>query len=838
MNPRHVGVVLLLTLVSLVSAPEARGQVAEPPVAADDGYDDFQPGTVERDTPAEEVRGRPAALVEEIVVRAQKRDESLLEVPVAVSAIGSEALDNEFINDLDQIQRLVPSLTIVGDDVRIRGVGTGGFALQVEPSVAFSIDGVVLARSNQAFLQMVDVERVEVLRGPQGTLFGKNASAGLVQVITRPPAEEYEATGEFQWQQEDEYVVKGSVSGPITDDIGARLSGMYTYNGGFTPNPSVDYDRNGGESFLIRGKVVADPTPDLNILLTGFVQKSDSNAPDFMFREVTDPALNYIMSGLGVTPSPENGTATSDGSGFSDTTDWGGWADIDWTLAQDHVLTSQTAYMSRDGRSRDDVDEQPIPIRDPIFFTPDVSAFGTVGPINFQQSGTNDIWQVSQEFRLTSPAEDDFSYIVGVYGQYFEINDRLRRDFDVCVSPAAVIGGDPGPINPNLVPGQPCVDPTFSVTSLSNLSGFLGLPPIDGEPALTIAEVERNVKTQSYAVFGQATYQLAQNWEVLGGVRVQYDDVEGGFDVTVPNPVPNFGFGEGPGLSGSINGVGAGGKFALQYFFWDDVMTYASYARGYKGPTGTFEGDAFVKVDPETSNNYEIGLKSPVFGGRGYVSLIGFWSDFQNFQEEQFSDIEKTFILSNVGEVRTRGFEFESQVFPVEGWTLYGSAAFVDAKIRDFENGPCYAPPSSDPDCMITVLPDGTTSTTKDLSGATLPNSPNWKFYVMSRYDRDIPNTDLYGYVQASYAYQDNVQFDLAQNPRTVLPAFGRLDASIGLGGWDGRVLVSFYARNLTNQNFANVLFQDFVTGFSPNIIQFRPNLAQRRFGVSVRVAL
>jgi iron complex outermembrane receptor protein len=779
-----------------------------------------------------------AADIEEVVVWAQKREENLLEVPLAVSVIKSDLLESEYINQVGGLQRLVPSLTIVSDDVRIRGVGTGGFAVQVEPSVAFAIDGVVLGRTSQAFLNLVDVASVEVLRGPQGTLFGKNASAGLVQVLTRPPADELEATGEFLCYQDDEYILKGSVSGPLGERTGARVTGYYENDGGFTPNAAVGGNKNGEETYLIRTKLEHDLTDDINLLLNGFVQQRDLDGPELEFRSVTDPALRFIMDRLDVDPSPENDVSTSDGRSFTNSTDWGVWLDGDWTLPNEYVLTSLTAGLGFDTNGRDDVDEQPIPIRRPIFFSPTPTPFATVGPIDFQQSPNQGITQVSQELRLTSPEDRDFAYITGFYLQYLWLDDLLRRDFDACIAPAA-LAGIPVTVNPDLVPGQPCIDPTGSVTSLTDLSKTLGLPRIRGLPALTIAELARNLETQNYAVFAQGTYRLSDRFSVLGGIRLQYDTVEGGFDVTIGNPIPGFGFGEGPGDSGSIDGFGPSGKFAFQYFPNDAAMAYVSYARGYKGPTGTFEGSAFRKLDPETSNNYEIGFRSEILDTRGWVSLTGFWSDYQNFQEESFSDVEKAFVLSNVGEVRTRGVELESQVKPLDELTFYGSAAYIDATVQNFPDGPCYAPESSDPECVIRQNPPGTlppTSATKNLAGADLPNSPDWKLYVMGRYERNLPDTALRGFFQMSYSWQDDTQFDLAQNPRTIQPAFGILDATIGLGTQDERVTASFFVENITGENYATAIFQDFVTGFSPNIIQFRPKEADRLFGFAVRV--
>ncbi|MEZ5568954.1 MAG: TonB-dependent receptor [Halioglobus sp.] len=782
----------------------------------------------------------PAAIgsgnrLEEVIVTAQKRDQNVLEVPIAMNVIGRDVVDNEFLNSLEDITRLAPSLTIVSDDIRVRGVGTGGFALQVEPTVAVAIDGVVLSRTSQAFIDLIDVERIEVLRGPQGTLFGKNASAGLVQVVTRAPSQEFTAEAEVQVTGTEAYIAKGAASGGLSDNTRASLSGYYEDDEGFSGSVAVGGKRNGVETYALRGKLESDLSDRLNMLLTAYVREEDKTGPDLQWLSISDPGLAFVIERAGVTPSEDNDVATSDGKGFEDTDDWGTTAEFNFSTEGGYTLTSLTAYLDWKRDSRDDVDEQPLGIRETIFFSDVPSPFGTVGPVNFQQSGTTTIDQWSQEFRLTSPDNGQYNYILGLYGQRFELDDTLRRDFDFCTLPGLLLGFTPGPVSPSLTPGDACVDPTFSVASVSTLSDFVGFPQIDGLPAATISEIERYVESESYAVFGQGTYHLTDKLDITGGLRWQYDKTDFGFNVSIPSIVPGFGFGDAVALDGDVDNDGMSGKLALQYQVNDETMVYASYARGYKGPTGVFEGAETEEIDPETSNNYEIGMKASLLDGKGFIALTGFWSEYDNFQEEQFSQVERTFILSNVGEVRTRGVELESRFGIGDYTTLSAAAAWVDAEIRDFPGGPCFTPAVEDPGCTFNTLPDGGQSTTKDLSGGELPNSPEFKLYTSARYERGIGSSEWQGFGQISYSWQDDVQFSLNQNPRTVQDAYGIVDASVGFGRQDGGLQFSLFVKNLLDENYASVLFQDFIINYSPNIIKAGPREAERTFGGAIR---
>ena len=218
----------------------------------------------------------------EIIVTAQKRSERLQDVPVAVTSIGGDQLAAANINGASGLANVAPSLTFtqntspLNNNVRVRGIGTVLFSAGIESSVSFVVDGVVMARQGQGFTDLIDVERVEVLRGPQGTLFGKNATAGVINVVTQAPSDTFEGKAEATVAEMGEYRLRGTVSGPLSDGVRARLTGFYTKDESWARDAFRNKDVFGTEDFGLRAKVAIDVAPAFELMVTGDYRKSDS----------------------------------------------------------------------------------------------------------------------------------------------------------------------------------------------------------------------------------------------------------------------------------------------------------------------------------------------------------------------------------------------------------------------------------------------------------------------------------------------------------------------------------------------------------------------------------
>ncbi|QLC24749.1 TonB-dependent receptor [Parasphingopyxis algicola] len=765
----------------------------------------------------ETAQGAAATGSQPIIVTAQRREQQLQDVPISVSAYSGDDLLDRQVGDLTNLTQIAPSVTFtqstnaLNSSVQIRGVGTSVFSSAVEPSVSFVVDGVVLSRQGQAFTDLIDIERIEVLRGPQSTLFGKNASAGVVNVVTQRPSRDFEFQADFTIAEMDEYRARGSVSGPISDTIGARLTGFYTDVGGHIENQFDDREFNGSERWGLRGKLEFDITPTINLLLIGDYRESDDECCMWQARQFTNPA--FFAANPDIVPSPTNRETNVNAPVFNRTESWGVSAEANIDIGE-HVLTSVTAYREWDFRNAIDVDGTP--------------SIGIPGILGFDiNNGETNIEQFTQEVRLTSPSGGLFEYIVGAF--YFDLNlDRLftRKLCLAGLSPEACpqISIPPAPGFPPILP-------------LSQSGFFNG-----------------DVQNRNYAGFADVTVNIADNFRVIGGIRILREEL----DVGLVRPVQPLFAGDGvlngeiaPAnifvdedgdgnldpivQDGRIRDTAVTGRAVVQYDFSPDANIYASYSRGYKGPTAdvAFDPDfvpgdrsIFPTVAPETSNAYEIGFRSQALNGAFTFNVSAFLADYDDFQSQSFDAVATTFVLSNVGQVRTKGVEIEFAAQPSDSFSLSGGISYTDAAVRSFPNGQCFTPAALDPDCVNGV---------KDLAGARLPNSPTWRAILNARYDQPLSDS-LGGFIQAGMRWQSDTQFSITQNPNTIQDGYAIVDASVGLTADDGRYTVTLFVRNLFDTNYTNFIFQDPVLTGEVNLNQYAPRDADRYFGGSVRV--
>lgn len=764
-----------------------------------------------------------------IIVTAQKRAEAVQDVPLPVTVVTGDDLAANFLTDTKDLQKVAPTVTF-GDgastgssSILIRGIGTSVFAPQVEPTVSVVVDGVVLSRNSQGFVDLIDIERVEVLKGPQGTLFGKNASGGVLNITTKRPSDGFSAEADFLAAENDEYQARASVSGPLGDRLGARLTGFYKTIDGNIQNTFRNEVFNGSESWGLRGKLEFEVSSLVNLYLIADYRHTFANASEETLLFTAQDGIAAVFARNGIAIGPNNRRSNTFAPIFEEIDDYGisFQADIDTGGV---TLTSQTAFRVFETLASDDVDAL---AQDPAaigagnvtnsFLIPFSGVF-LAGPIDIVQTGDGKLEQFTQEFRVTSPANRKFEYVGGVFISLADQGDVFTRRSDACIAPAGIT------LRP-LVAGAPCVPNGFIPgTFIPDIVPFSQLLTATGGPP-QFASIPGNVKNNNFAAFGQGTFYLSDRFSFTGGLRVQHDDVRVASDqfnrtsALGINPLPFS-------LRGSTSNTALSGKASVQYDS-GPVLVYASYSRGYKGPTLAFDplGNQ-VSVDPERSNGYEMGLKSQLWNNRLILNLAGFWTDYTNFQQEAFNPTTGFFLLQNVGATRTRGVEAEFSARPFDGFTLQGGIAYVDAEIRRFPNGPCFIPATADPGC---VLP----ARTKNLAGFSIPNTPDWKANATADYEFVFGS--LKAGARATVSYQDDVNFSLAADPRTVQEAYTLVDASIRFGDADDRWIATAFVRNLFDKFYRSSLFQDFSSLTTAQTFQRIPINADRRFGVSLR---
>lgn len=355
--------------------------------------------------------------LEEVVVTAQKQIESAQEVPLALTAIQGEQLEAAGIVNFNDLTRVSPSLTInQGDNpnnstLALRGIGTYSYSQAVESSVAVILDEVALARQAQVFSSdLIDVERIEVLRGPQSTLYGKSSSAGVINIITKAPSTTPEAMFQTSVTDDDEWRVAGSASGPLTDNLRGRLTAFANERTGHIDNLQTGHHLNGSRSRGARAKLAGDLSPDLDFLLIADYSDSWANCCAATMREVQPGArlLGQPQSVVlqGIQPGDDNDKVRIDNEPSSSTTDWGTSLQVNYAI-DDYTLSSITAYRDWDFHSKADVDGGPL------------TMVNSEGPYDFKTT--------TQELRLTAPVSERFDYVAGFYFSYGDTDRTFYR---------------------------------------------------------------------------------------------------------------------------------------------------------------------------------------------------------------------------------------------------------------------------------------------------------------------------------------------------------------------------------------------------------------------------
>ncbi len=738
-----------------------------------------------------------------IVVTAQRVEQNIQDVPISVTAIGGDALRTRQIDSFDQLQFVAPGVTFnAGINARqsattIRGIGTSLFNIGIEASTAIVIDGVVMGREGAGIFDFADVERVEVLRGPQGTLFGKNASAGVISIVTKGPTDTFEAEASVAYGSFDELNLYGAVSGPIAGPVTARLSGYRNTRDGFVRNvnPAAPQDRlNDRDEFGFRGKLNFEIAPGTDLLISGdYVERDQASGASTLRRfspggagtgllgtgvQVTRPA----STALGIVPGPENLAIGSEAPYLTQMDAWSASAQLTAGIG-DFELVSLTSYREWNSFDNNDADLIPQPLL-------------AVNLGDLAQS------QFSQEIRLISPRGNPFTFTLGAF--YFEQD----------ISQANIQGGTAG----------------------LNLLG--ALPP--GVQIGTLLESE--FREKNYALFGQGEYAVSDALTLLAGFRVLRSEVFGSqFKSIAPGFVRPFaGQVASTGLeSAEDKDTAVVWRLGAQYFVGDSTNLFATVSRGYKAAgvvqgltVRPIAGQTLPTVRPEVPTQYELGIRHQSLDGRITANLTGFYTEVDDFQAQTLvPDPSGTaiFTVANAGKVETYGFEAELTVIPVRGLTLSGAVAYTNATFLEFPNAPCYQLQTAAQGCTVV-----SGQRVQDLAGGVLANSPELIANGLARYDFEF-GSNTGGFAQVGVQFRGDAQSTILNDPNTIIEAYTLVDAQIGVDLFDDRVSVVGFVRNLFDESFVEAIFgTPFDTG---GYSQFLSLEAQRTWGVRLSLS-
>ncbi|MCW5725510.1 MAG: TonB-dependent receptor [Maricaulaceae bacterium] len=712
------------------------------------------------------VAGTAMAQVEVITVTAQQREQTLQEVPVAVSAVTGEVIENAQIRDARDLQFLVPSLSVgqaassTNVTFSIRTIGTDTFNPGLESSVGIFVDGVFLARQGAAINDFLSLERVEVLRGPQSTLFGRNTPAGVVSFITRRPSYDFGAEGELTFGNYNTRIARGTVTGPLVEDVLAfRLDGNIHQRDGFVENVHDGRDLNNRDRWSLRGQLLWEPSANTSVRFIADRAEIDENccAAPFGMYGPTAPAI-MALGGTLLPPDPWNYQVAIDGDVFTQTETWGLSAQVDHQF-DGFTLTSITAYRDYDEFQNIDAD-----------FT------------NVDLAGDRLIRQAydtfTQEVRLTSDGGGAVDWLAGAFYYRNRLNHNNQTPFGTQLRSYADLLTAPGPTI-TVPPGVPFTFPS-TVTFLEALcNGALGPVPGGCAPGLYftpgdgLAEDYR-LNTTSWSVFGQVDWHLTDRFTLTLGGRYTRERKNIVADIDINDPFaainfiqlggnivagqligaglpaglvmsefPNFSVRTAPGADcDPLAAPGTPGFFAcitnpflplmalqfnppansftasrsennfsgnviLAYDLTDNVNVYGSYSRGFKpggfnvsanaAMTGVFE------FEEEIISNWELGLKALIFDNTTQVNMALFRQNLRDFQANIFTG--QGFGLQNAGEVQITGLEFEFLAQPTDRLTFSGGFTWAwDSKYVDFSRNACPPSPETFPGLLAPGL--------------------------------------------------------------------------------------------------------------------------------------
>lgn len=727
------------------------------------------------------------AAIEEVVVTARRRDESAQDVPIALSVVSGEALAATGAFTLSEVQHLAPSLQIMSlnprnTNINIRGLGSNVALANdgLENGVGVYIDNVYYGRPGQSQFDLIDLQQIEVLRGPQGTLFGKNTTAGAVNITTSKPSFEPSIQVEGSYANEGYRQIRSSLTGPIVDEtLAYRLTIGYSERGGLVDNVHNGEKANDYVNETVRGQLLYHPTDDVEVRIIGDYSSQESNGVAQSIAGTFDHyadgskianSFNDRINRAGYTPVSTNAydrKVDLDTHYQANMESYGLSAQVDWQL-EDSKLTSISAYRGWNWNPSNDWD-----------------AIGlSVIPLAAQ---TNRQRQFSQEIRLASDNNERVDYVAGVYYLWQRNTAQAQRQF----------GSDAGPwFLPNL-PNH------LADAAIGNFVGDIFLEPT----------------THSYAAFGQLAWHLSDKWELTTGLRYTYEDKEGVYhqapssgasldglspvEVATVNAIRNSFFGS-QDYTTKRTDESVSGLVSLSYAISDDVLVYASYSRGGKsGGLNLSDLPAGVEssVDPETVDSYEIGFKSQWLDSRLTTNVAVFNTEIDKYQssvsEPRSNGTSVTYIAS-AGKVRSRGGELDLSYQVNDYLSLNSSVAYTEATFLDYAN----AQQAPERENLGKI---------QDLTGENLPGVPvlAWNIGVNAVLPLDhwFNGVELYG--STNYSYRDGYNATATKSSYTELDDLGLLSARLGVRTYDGHWDFSIWGKNLTNEEYVNTLSAD-----------------------------
>ncbi|MFU7051839.1 TonB-dependent receptor [Pseudomonas aeruginosa] len=725
-----------------------------------------------------------------VTVTARRREEDSQKVPTPITVLGGETLEAQRISRVQDLQQVLPSVNVAyiharQSSVAVRGIGNNPASDGLEGSAGIYLDNVYLGRPGMAVFDLLDIEQLELLRGPQGTLFGKNTTAGVLNISTRAPTFTAERTVEVSGGQDGYFQGRGTVSGPLGETLAGRLSAYRTRDDGYIKNIHDDNYLNGGERQGARGQLLFEPNEDFSLRwIADYNEEDSSNGSMVVYGAAERFWQRAALVGASPLRDPQRRKVNINGRQHVSVHQGGSSLEANWNLAGGYRLTSISAYRY-------------------WHFTPANDEQLNVSAINDTGVEVHDR-QFSQEIRLASPTGGAFDYVVGAYAFRQNLGNKTFTSYGP-LADLYLLGANLGALND------------------------------------TYSKANGKIETDSFALFAQGTWHLTERLDFTAGLRGTYEEKNAKVERFAPLGGAAVG-GVGAAVrNGQLGAYDSGdlsqynfapsALLSLSYQFSDDLLGYASLSQGEKsggvnlavGSAPSAGADSLL-VGPERANDAELGLKSTLFDRRLLLNANLFWTGIHGYQATTLyqapGSTQLVQVLANAGSVRSRGLEFEATALPLRGLTLNFNGSYNDVTYLSFKDAPCPAEVSTRPGAPSSC----------DLTGQRVVGASKWIANLNGEYQWRLDDR-FQPYVSASYAYRSAAEGTLDNSDLSKIDGYALVNLAAGLRSdlGDGQLDTSVWLKNAFDKDYYLSAFASINGSYTASVGQ------PRTLGVSLR---
>jgi len=732
----------------------------------------------------------------EIIVTARRRDERLIDAPVAITALGGAALDNYAVTEFSDMASLVPTM-VAGKassgssaSIFLRGVGSTALSAGFDQSVSFVVDGMPMSRGREISLSQYDVQRIEVLKGPQALFFGKNATGGLIAVSTNNPRDVFEAgfKAGYGFEAKEKYG-EGYISGPLADGLRARLAFRVSDSeGAFTNTAAETYldpfglerhrnskYRGGGRTYSGRATVEWDATDNLTIQVkSGYTDQKDGGPSDLIERicgggRTTPFTPNPFGAPVGIAPSPNADCAIN---GRSDN------ATLPIAVAQADYRYAGDGHMY--SRLKSGYGILTATLTSDVFDVTSITSYyrfkqndlnnvsGEAYPASFSQLA--DYRQTAEELRFQSKWDGPVNMLFGLFAS----SNKFIFNTDAYIFPLPTAAGNP----------------TFTTFKRDN--GFTG---------------------SSMSAFGEVTANLTDSIELAGGARWSYESRDSYQASLAANPAFAGAFPAGLRVDDRYRETDLSPQVTLRYKPSRDLTFYAAYKEGFKSGGFNISQTLTAGMTPqqrvaageygaERARGGEVGARAILMGGALSLNATAYYYDYLDLQVQNFDPVTIGQVVANAGTLRVKGIEGDFN-WRSGGFSLRGAAAFNDAKYKDYV-GQCYGGQTIAAGCNLLssnpLTPNSPPFTSQNYDGRTPPKAPRFAGRIGASYDMPLTDSGWTLQLSSDVSYTGKYNFTDTLRPDAVQKAYTKIDAALRINGPDDRWTIGLIGRNLTDK--------------------------------------